>query len=189
MRLFLGAFGPDFVYMDDNARPHRAWEQYLAYGDIRRLDWPAHSLDLNPIVHVWDVLGRRVARCQPPAGSVQGLRRALVQGWDRPPQELLDSLVCSVPARCGTCIAVHGGTTHLTKLYGTACKHPNGPGMNNACSFDEDVNNIYLLILFFELSSAATFTLFLILCQWSVPTKFGENGTPGLVLTLKSVNF
>ncbi|GFX75576.1 transposable element Tcb2 transposase [Trichonephila clavipes] len=63
VRLFRGAIGPDFIFMDDNARAHRtlAVEELLESEDITRMDWPAYSPDSNPIVHVWDDLGRRIA--------------------------------------------------------------------------------------------------------------------------------
>ncbi|GFY32960.1 transposable element Tc1 transposase [Trichonephila clavipes] len=56
VRLFRGAIGPDFIFMDDNARPHRtlAVEKLLESEDITRMDLPAYSPDLNPIEHVWD---------------------------------------------------------------------------------------------------------------------------------------
>ncbi|GFX41789.1 transposable element Tcb2 transposase [Trichonephila clavipes] len=63
VRLFRGAIGPDLIFMDDSARPHRtlAVEELLESEDITRLDWPAYSPDLNPIEHVWDALRRRIA--------------------------------------------------------------------------------------------------------------------------------
>ncbi|GFS77977.1 transposable element Tcb2 transposase [Trichonephila clavipes] len=63
VRLFRGVIGPDFIFMDDNARPHRtlAVEELLESEDIIRMDWPAYSPDLNPIEHVWDALGRCIA--------------------------------------------------------------------------------------------------------------------------------
>ncbi|GFW45106.1 transposable element Tcb2 transposase [Trichonephila clavipes] len=61
--LFRGAIGRDFIFMDDNARPHRtlAVEELLESEDITRMDWLAYTLDLNLIEHVWDALGRRIA--------------------------------------------------------------------------------------------------------------------------------
>ncbi|GFV65395.1 transposable element Tcb1 transposase [Trichonephila clavipes] len=67
VRLFRGAMGAEFLFMDENARPHRAniVDECLQSEDITRMHWPAYSPDLNPIVHVLDMLGRRIAARQP----------------------------------------------------------------------------------------------------------------------------
>ncbi|GBM82052.1 hypothetical protein AVEN_224072-1 [Araneus ventricosus] len=67
VRFFRGAVGPEFILMDDNARPHRALlvDEFLESEDIRRMDWPARSPDLNPIEHVWDALRRVIATRNP----------------------------------------------------------------------------------------------------------------------------
>ncbi|GFV24074.1 transposable element Tcb1 transposase [Trichonephila clavipes] len=51
VRLFRGAKGAEFLFMDDNARRHRAniVDECLKSEDITRIDWPAHSPDLNSI--------------------------------------------------------------------------------------------------------------------------------------------
>ncbi|GFW60078.1 transposable element Tcb1 transposase [Trichonephila clavipes] len=65
---YAAAIGDDFILMDDNCRSHRAnlVEDFLFMEGIVRMEWPACSLDVNPIEHVWDALGRRVAGRQPP---------------------------------------------------------------------------------------------------------------------------
>ncbi|GFX42852.1 transposable element Tcb1 transposase [Trichonephila clavipes] len=79
VRLFRGATGAEFLFMDDNVRPHRAniVDECLQSEDITRMDWPAFSPDLNLIEHVRDMRGRRIAACQPPPACLPELRRAL----------------------------------------------------------------------------------------------------------------
>ncbi|GFW35278.1 transposable element Tc3 transposase [Trichonephila clavipes] len=51
VRLFRGTKGAEFLFMDDNARPHRASivDKCLQSEDITRMNWRAYSADLNPI--------------------------------------------------------------------------------------------------------------------------------------------
>ncbi|KFM59399.1 Transposable element Tcb1 transposase, partial [Stegodyphus mimosarum] len=99
VRLFRGAMGAQFVFMDDNVRPHRAniVSECLQSEDITRMDWPAFSPDLNPEEHLWDMLGRRVAVCQPPPTCLSELRRALLLEWCNIPQDQIDNLILSMP--------------------------------------------------------------------------------------------
>ncbi|GFV98709.1 transposable element Tcb1 transposase [Trichonephila clavipes] len=89
-----GAMGLQFLFMDDNAPCHRtvAAEQLLESEDIERMDWPARSPDLNPIEHVWDFLGRRLAAPTLPPVTIRELRLALQDEWAAMPQQLIDTL-------------------------------------------------------------------------------------------------
>ncbi|UYV67084.1 hypothetical protein LAZ67_4003848 [Cordylochernes scorpioides] len=102
-----------FNFMDDNARPHRARlvNEYLQSENIRRMDWPARSPNLNPIEHVWDALGRRIGARHPSPRTLVELRTALLEEWGLLPLDLLQSLVNSMRARCETLIAVRGDHT------------------------------------------------------------------------------
>ncbi|GFX55140.1 transposable element Tcb1 transposase [Trichonephila clavipes] len=83
VRLFRGAMGLQFLFMDDNAPCHRtvAAEQLL---EIRRL----------------------AARTLPPV-TIRELQLAL-QDWAAMPQQLIDTLILSMGRRCETCLAVRG---------------------------------------------------------------------------------
>ncbi|GFS73868.1 transposable element Tc3 transposase [Trichonephila clavipes] len=96
VRLFRGAVGDKFVFMDDNATCHRT----LAVQDcpdsegIQRLVWPARSPDLNPIENVWDALGEASLLVNLSSDKqANTLIRALTEEWDKLPQQLLDSVV------------------------------------------------------------------------------------------------
>ncbi|GFV41955.1 transposable element Tc1 transposase [Trichonephila clavipes] len=106
VRLFRGAIGPDFIFMDDNVRQHRtlAVEELLG-SDISRMDWPVYSPDLNPIEHVWDALGRRIAARLHHPENTQQLKQMLIEEWALLPQEILHQLVLSMPRRCEATIA------------------------------------------------------------------------------------
>ncbi|GFV72933.1 transposable element Tcb1 transposase [Trichonephila clavipes] len=84
VRLFRGAMGLQFLFMDDNAPYHRtvAAEQLL---ESRRL----------------------AARTLPPV-TIRELRLALQDEWAAMPQQLIDTLILSMGRRCETCLAVRG---------------------------------------------------------------------------------
>ncbi|GFY00909.1 transposable element Tc3 transposase [Trichonephila clavipes] len=102
VRLFRGTMGAEFLFMDDNARPHRAniLSECLQSEDITRMDWPAYSPDLNPIEYVCDMLGRRIAAREPFPTCLPVLRRALRDEWCNIPQDQIDNLIIC-------CLGIH----------------------------------------------------------------------------------
>ncbi|GFS53245.1 transposable element Tcb2 transposase [Trichonephila clavipes] len=73
------------------------------------MDWPVYSPDLNPIEHVWDALGRRIAARLHHWENTQQLKQMLIEEWVLLPQEMLHQLVLSMRRRCEATIAVRGG--------------------------------------------------------------------------------
>ncbi|GFU66040.1 transposable element Tcb1 transposase [Trichonephila clavipes] len=86
IRLFRGAVGDKFVFMDDNATCHRT----LAVQDCL------------------DSKGQVAGRNYPPTNK-NTLIRALTEEWDKLPQQLLDNVVQSMVRRVECCITLHGG--------------------------------------------------------------------------------
>ncbi|GFX77277.1 transposable element Tc3 transposase [Trichonephila clavipes] len=104
VHLFRGAMGAEFLFMDDNARPHRAniVDECLQSEDITRMDWPAYSPDLNPIEHVWDMLGRRIAARQAPPTCLPELRRLMPPRPQREDQDLKNVTLAVQISTAGT---------------------------------------------------------------------------------------
>ncbi|GFU09869.1 transposable element Tcb2 transposase [Trichonephila clavipes] len=74
--------------MDDNCRPHQlltSWRIPFSRKESYDMEWPACSPDMNPIEHVGDALGRRVAGRQPPPQTLQELERAVLEEWGQNP--------------------------------------------------------------------------------------------------------
>ncbi|GFT16752.1 transposable element Tc1 transposase [Trichonephila clavipes] len=117
VRLFRGAVGDKFVFMDDNATCHRtlAVQDCLESVGIQRLVWPARSPDLIPIENVWDALGRQVAGRNYPPTNKSTLIRALTEEWDKLPQQLLDNVV-------QTSSIIFGGTESNSKTENNLLK-------------------------------------------------------------------
>jgi transposase len=101
------------VFMDDNARPHRSAlvRDYLRQEAITTLPWPARSPDMNPIEHVWDIIGRRIRQRQPPVQNLAQLDVVLHQEWNQLPQRKLQHLVQSMRRRVAAVVAANGGYT------------------------------------------------------------------------------
>ncbi|GFU68644.1 transposable element Tcb2 transposase [Trichonephila clavipes] len=113
VRFFWRAMGAEFLFMDDTARPHRAniADECLQSEDITSMDWPAYSPELNPIEHVCDMLGRRIAPRQPPPTHLPELRRALLNEGCNILQDQINNFILSMPRRCKACIASSGRHT------------------------------------------------------------------------------
>ena len=67
--------------------------------------------DLNPIEHVWDIMGRQLRAMNPQPQNNNELFDALRDTWDNIPQVQLAALVQSMRRRCTAVINANGGHT------------------------------------------------------------------------------
>ena len=101
------------IFMDDNARPHRSRlvTDFLNNNAITKLPWPAMSPDINPLEHVWDIIGRKVRKRDPPPQNLRQLEAALHEEWRQLPLERFRRLVRGMRRRLDAVVRVHGGST------------------------------------------------------------------------------
>ncbi|GFX30756.1 transposable element Tc1 transposase [Trichonephila clavipes] len=102
---------PGAVFRKDNARPHvaKTVKSYLDSQQVQLLPWPAYSSDMSPIEHVWDIVGRRLARDLRPVASADELWLRIQTIWNTLPQTDIQNLFNSMPRRVAALIAARGG--------------------------------------------------------------------------------
>jgi len=69
-------------------------------------------LELSPIEHIWDELGRRVRQRPLQAQTLQELEDALHKEWQALPIEAVRTAIHAMRRRCHTVIANRGCHTH-----------------------------------------------------------------------------
>jgi transposase len=84
--------GHDFIFQEDGASCHtgaktRKWKKEAG---IKSFDyWPSQSPDLNPIEHIWRILGHRIAKRRSKITTLDELEAALHEEW-----EMIDLETC-----------------------------------------------------------------------------------------------
>lgn len=81
---------PDgWIFQHDRDPKHasKIVSQYLSAKKVRVLEWPAQSPDLNPIEHLWDELGRRVANKR--HSNKRDLFKTLSEEWNKIPRDTI----------------------------------------------------------------------------------------------------
>ncbi|GFU71740.1 transposable element Tc1 transposase [Trichonephila clavipes] len=100
---------PGAIFQQDNARPHvaKTVRDFCSAQHMQLLPWPVYSPDMSPIEHVWDFVGRRLARDPRPAASKDELLMRIQAIWNSLPHADIQNLFDSMPRR----IAALGGYT------------------------------------------------------------------------------
>ncbi|KFM72979.1 Transposable element Tc1 transposase, partial [Stegodyphus mimosarum] len=142
---------PGAVFQQDNARPHtaRIVKSFFAAQQVQLLPWPACSPDMSPIEHVWDVIGRRLARDPRPVASADELWITIAESVVR--YDLLVDKAWSLQRNVG------GRSLNIFTFVNIVCACGSFQIISfsnlNVCTF---LNIVCLLIAFFSLLFLAT---------------------------------
>ena len=102
-----------FTFQQDNDPKHRSalLRDYFQDQQIKLLDWPTQSPDLNPIEHLWDHLKWHLnAYDTHPSGMIE-LSARIQHEWDNISQEVCQKLVESMPRCLEQVLKQKGGWT------------------------------------------------------------------------------
>lgn len=93
--------GRNWIFQQDNAPCHASssTKEWFHEKNIRVLNWPALSPDLNPIENLWGILTRRVYRNGRQFQSLDDLRKSITEEWNLLSNAELQNLISSMPDR------------------------------------------------------------------------------------------
>jgi hypothetical protein len=100
----------DVVFQQDKARSHmaRITRTCLAAANVNTMQWQTMSLDINPIDHIWDVLGRNIRRHHAPQNILQ-LTNALIAELNNLSNNLVQRFVNSMRRPVDALLRARGG--------------------------------------------------------------------------------
>lgn len=107
-------FYGEWRFQQDNAPVHTAavTKDFFMTQDMRVIDWPARSPDLNPIENLWGLLVQEVYAGFRSFDYEDDLVEAINFAWEKISLEYLRTLIKSMPKRCVEVIEKRGGPTH-----------------------------------------------------------------------------
>jgi transposase len=102
----------DFIFQQDNDPKHTSelLREYFERQEIKLLEWPSQSPDLNPIEHVWAHMKRCLAGKS--FGTRDELKAELKSIWNSISSEFTAKLVKSMPRRIESVLRARGGNTY-----------------------------------------------------------------------------
>ena len=87
----------------DNDSKHKSLAAYefLNSNNIKCIDWPAYSPDLNPIENMWGIMKLNLARME--ITSIFELKKAVQKLWDGISEEVVKKSILSMNSRILEC--------------------------------------------------------------------------------------
>jgi transposase len=104
----------DFIFQQDNATIHvsNSTKSWFLRNNVKLLEWPACSPDINPIENLWGILVRKIYKHEGQIiqfSSLTQLKNAIEEAWNGLEPSILKNLVKSMPKRCLDIVKNKGG--------------------------------------------------------------------------------
>ena len=100
-------FGDDnFIFQQDNASCHKSKnsKKWLKEHNVTLLEWPANSLDINPIESLWNMRNKA-------PHTLGQLIEDIVSCWNEIPSVTCENLIEQIPRLICALIKAKGGAT------------------------------------------------------------------------------
>ncbi|GFW57742.1 transposable element Tcb1 transposase [Trichonephila clavipes] len=98
---------PGAILQQGNAQPHMARVSQDCLCIVTTLSGPTLTLDLSPIMHISDHLGRQIGH----PTSLNEVEARLQQIWNEMSQDIIQNLYTSMLDRIASCIRAIEGST------------------------------------------------------------------------------
>ena len=107
-------FGEYFIFQQDNAPIHVSQfsKEEFDTMKIKTIEWPPNSPDLNPMENAWSLLVNLVYSEKSSFSSINELKNAIIDSWDKIEQKTLKKLVLSMEDRMIKVIKEDGGSVN-----------------------------------------------------------------------------
>lgn len=105
--------GSSFEFQQDNAAIHTSslTKSFLSAGNVKTMQWPALSPDLNPIENLWGILVHRVYAGGAQYEDLTSLKNKIEVEWEKLGENELKPLIKSMKSRCIAVIKGKGAKT------------------------------------------------------------------------------
>lgn len=104
----LTIYNDSLIFQDDNDPKHRAKKttNLLKSHNIKHLEWPPSSPDLNPIENCWSLMKTKISKSE--ISDMGDLRGAIIDAWNSIEYHIIFNLISSMPIRIAEVIKNNG---------------------------------------------------------------------------------